>query len=186
MLSKLHLDSIAFIQDDYPFLRIITEYKLPKSPLRFDIYLPDISLAIEIQGIQHYEQNNFFHSSALSFIDANVRDREKRNLAHSNGIEILYIKYNAKNFKYLIAKKIEEKVTAMDDDDIILSFEEKYTASQIEYLCCPICKNRFQWKDEVDNILGHVKYDICCGIKFVLFKNKPNGKKYRAMKEKLR
>lgn len=182
MLSVLHLETIEILKNNFPFLRIITEHKVPNSNLRFDIFLPDISLAIEIQGIQHYEMNSFFYADSSKFLESNLRDRDKKSLALKFGVEVFYLKYDEKNYLSLILKKIEDSIRNMEDEDIIISFDNTaYSSSEIERLCCPICKNRFQWKNEVDNVLGEIKYDDCCGRRFILFKKKPNSKKYRAI-----
>lgn len=98
------------IKKTYPFLKIVLEYKMPKTILRIDIYLPDISLGIEIQGIQHYQMNSFFHKDSSSFLEANLRDKEKKAIAANNNIDILYIKYNQKKYLDIVFSKINGRI----------------------------------------------------------------------------
>ena len=168
MLSKIHLDIIDNIKKAYPFLRVILEHKMPRTALRLDIYLPDISLAIEIQGIQHYEMNSFFHKDSSSFLEANLRDKEKRAIANNNNIDILYIKYNQKKYLDIVFSKINSRILEMEEDDIMFVGSTRYSSDEIEKLICPMCKNRFDFKSITHDFLGKILFDECCGRRFIL------------------
>lgn len=74
--------------------------------LRFDFYLPEYNLCIEYNGIQHYEQRDFFGGKS-SFIDRQAKDKIKKDFCVSSGIEFIQISY--KNFnaiKDIILRKI--------------------------------------------------------------------------------
>lgn len=72
-------------------------------PLRFDFYLPDYNCCIEYNGLQHYQETNYFSSS---FIDQQYKDNIKRQYCKENNlklIEIPYTDYDKIN-KYYIKK----------------------------------------------------------------------------------
>ena len=61
-----------------------------------DFYLPDYNIAIECQGIQHFEPIDFFGGEE-KFDEQIERDRIKYNLCKNNNINIIYysnINYN--------------------------------------------------------------------------------------------
>lgn len=53
-----------------------------------DIYIPSINVAIEYQGIQHYEPVDFFGGEA-NFKNLRERDNKKINLCQKNGITLI-------------------------------------------------------------------------------------------------
>ena len=61
--------------------------------LRLDFYIPDLNIAIEVQGEQHYKSINKFGG------DDNLqktihRDKLKKSLCEKNGVKLYYIKYD--------------------------------------------------------------------------------------------
>lgn len=57
---------------------------------RLDFYLPDYSIAIECQGIQHFEPIKFFGGEdGLEY--RKKLDEKKRHLCEENGIKIIYV-----------------------------------------------------------------------------------------------
>ena len=182
MLSKIHLDIVDNIKKTYPFLKVVLEHKMPRTILRLDIYLPDISLAIEIQGIQHYEMNSFFHKDSSSFLEANLRDKEKKAIAANNNIDILYIKYNQKKYLDIVFSKINSRILEMEEDDIMFINSTRYSFEDIEKLICPMCKNRFDFKNAVHGTFGKILFDECCGRRFILIEE---GDQYFSTTEKI-
>ena len=71
---------------------------------RYDIYIPQLKLAIEYQGQQHYEQTDFF--GPLEEIQE--RDKKKKKLSDENGVNIIYWKYDEKINKKNLDDKIKE------------------------------------------------------------------------------
>ena len=76
------------------FKKIKTEYS-PKwlGKQRIDIYIPSLKLAIEYQGIQHYEPVSVFGGEE-GFKKTLLRDKRKLELANKNGIRLLYWHYS--------------------------------------------------------------------------------------------
>ena len=96
MLSSLHIDVLNYIKKKYSFLKIKTEYFVPNTNLRIDIFLEDINLGVEVQGEQHFKYIPFFHKNHNGFIDSLERDKTKNLKAFMNGIHIHYINFNEK------------------------------------------------------------------------------------------
>lgn len=61
-----------------------------KNKLSLDFYLPDYNIAIECQGIQHFEPIDFFGGKE-AFEAQKERDKIKAKLCESNGILLKYI-----------------------------------------------------------------------------------------------
>lgn len=62
--------------------------------LSFDFYLPDYNIAIECQGIQHFEPIDFAGKGVIwakqSFEEGVRRDKIKASLAKENGVMVMY------------------------------------------------------------------------------------------------
>ena len=87
--------------------KIFNFFRNGKSHLSVDFYLPDYSIAIECQGIQHYKPTNFGGKLSLNEIKDNYntqveRDKRKKELCEQNGIKIVYIDWNEKNIEKII------------------------------------------------------------------------------------
>ena len=69
-----------------------------------DFYLPKHKLAIECQGIQHFEPIEFFGGNK-AFEYRKKLDENKLNLCSENNVEMFYINYNDK-----LENKIDELI----------------------------------------------------------------------------
>ena len=75
--------------------KIIQEYVLGNQ-LRLDFYLPELNLAIEYNGAQHYRKVNHFHKDDAAFFSSLRRDEEKAFACQQLGINIIYFDYQDK------------------------------------------------------------------------------------------
>lgn len=66
--------------------------KTDKSKMSLDFYLPDYNIAIECQGIQHYNAIGMFTEEKAFKIKQ--RDKLKNELCTQHGIGVRYIKYD--------------------------------------------------------------------------------------------
>ena len=60
---------------------------------RLDIYLPELALAIEHQGEQHYRPIRAF-GGEQAFAMIKERDERKRMLCHENGVTLVYVRFD--------------------------------------------------------------------------------------------
>jgi hypothetical protein len=61
--------------------------------LELDCYLPNLRLAVEYNGKQHYEFPNVFHKTEADFIDQIYRDNLKKSLCEQNDILLVVVPY---------------------------------------------------------------------------------------------
>lgn len=59
--------------------------------LELDFYIPELKIAIEVQGKQHYEYVEFFHKSVDDFEYRKLRDTVKHDLCTGRGISLVLI-----------------------------------------------------------------------------------------------
>ena len=81
--------------------RILEEVKLPgstdvhrKGVLYLDFLIPQIKLAIEVHGQQHYEYTPFFHKNKAGFAVAQKKDDDKIAWCELNKVDIIILKYS--------------------------------------------------------------------------------------------
>ena len=60
---------------------------------RFDFFLPQYNLLIEVDGAQHYKFSKIFHKKRQDFLKAQERDRRKNSYALSHNIPLVRIPY---------------------------------------------------------------------------------------------
>lgn len=69
-----------------------------KKELPLDFYLPKYNIAVECQGIQHFDEKHYFNEvGRYSFANAHLRDKIKFNKCLENNVKLLYI-CNEKDF----------------------------------------------------------------------------------------
>lgn len=79
------------------FLRnTVTSLGLDENNLELDCYNPDLRLAVEYNGVQHYKYIPFFHKTKDSFYNQRYRDYMKRELCDKNGIVLIEVPYTVK------------------------------------------------------------------------------------------
>lgn len=61
------------------------------APQHFDVYLPDLKIAIEYHGLQHFEPVETFGGQD-AFEDRKARDEKKAKLADENDVTLLYVR----------------------------------------------------------------------------------------------
>lgn len=75
--------------------------------LELDVYIPDLKLGIEYQGIQHFEPvEHWGGRKALEKVKE--RDARKKKLCEENGIKLIYFYYYEELDKELICQKINK------------------------------------------------------------------------------
>lgn len=81
------------------------------APLQLDRFYPELNLAFEFNGRQHYEFNPYMHKNQEAFEYLQRCDRKKRRDCRRRGVKLITIKYTKKITKeYLIRRFKEEKI----------------------------------------------------------------------------
>lgn len=80
--------------------------------LELDFYIPNLQLAIEVQGIQHFVYTPFFHNTYKDFEDQIKRDESKRVFCNYQNIKLLEI-FDNNDIEELISylKNISKKAS---------------------------------------------------------------------------
>ena len=64
--------------------------------LELDCYNPELRLAVEYNGAQHYKYIPYFHKNYEQFVNQKYRDDLKRRLCNDNGIVLIEVPYTIK------------------------------------------------------------------------------------------
>ena len=72
---------------------------------RLDIYVPDLRLAIEYQGKQHFSAVEHFGGEE-GLAETLRRDRRKRSLCTANGVDVLYFKFDENTGFDAVSKRL--------------------------------------------------------------------------------
>jgi hypothetical protein len=106
--SKHHVRARELINKVYNSYGVLEEVKLPgstsahkKSVLYLDFYIPNIRIAFEVHGRQHYEHVPFFHRTKAAFILAKARDEDKAEWCELNNIELIILKYSGTDNEWI-------------------------------------------------------------------------------------
>lgn len=109
-LSKSELERIVSEYLDEINVRYIEQYTFKdckiKKLCRFDFYLVDYNIIIEVNGSQHYYKNSDFN---MSLEEQKIRDEYKKDYCKKNGIKYLEIPFwDIKNNSETYKKKINK------------------------------------------------------------------------------
>lgn len=76
--------------------------------LELDCYCPELRLAVEYNGVQHYKFVPYFHKNKEAFMNQKYRDELKRRMCRDNGINLIEVPYTVKveDIKQYITKKL--------------------------------------------------------------------------------
>lgn len=73
----------------------------------YDAYIPELKVAFEYQGQQHFEPVDFFGGKE-NFEQQVDRDKRKKQLSRENGITLIYVNYDEDVSDELIRRKLED------------------------------------------------------------------------------
>ena len=83
------------LQNNFQSLTILRNFKPPfLGKQEYDIYIPDLNIAIEYDGEQHSNEGHFFYNDRIKYLD-----RRKNVLSKRNGIKLYRISYKDINFR---------------------------------------------------------------------------------------
>ncbi len=88
--SKLHLEAMAKVEQEFGNYDILHEFPVAGSKMRFDMFLPQINVAVEAQGEQHDKYVKHFHRNRKKFAQARMRDEKKKSFCIRNQISLYH------------------------------------------------------------------------------------------------
>jgi len=80
-------------------------------PLQIDILIPELNIAVEYDGYQHYTYPNFYHKTKDAYDALLKRDKFKNSWCESNGIKLIRIKESEFN----VGLKLEDQQEFLDN-----------------------------------------------------------------------
>lgn len=90
--SGPHLRARVLIASVFSCDQVLEEVPIPGSRLRIDFYVATRSLAVEVNGRQHYERTPHFHKTKHDFRRAVRNDAEKARFCDENGIGLVVLR----------------------------------------------------------------------------------------------
>ena len=96
-----------FLKEIYPNLIVKKQYSVGDR-LSLDLYIPDLFIGFEYDGIQHSQETSFFHKNKDSFIRGQVLDSKKDDICASKGIHLIRIGYEDILSKEFILNEINK------------------------------------------------------------------------------
>lgn len=91
-VSKIQRGYGDRLRKRYPHYLILEEFPIPGSKLRIDFFLPELLLAVEVHGEQHFKFTPFFHKSIHDFMNGVKRDAQKAEWCNLNDIELIIVR----------------------------------------------------------------------------------------------
>jgi len=95
---------VRSVLEDYEVVRHARPSFLKRQHL--DIYIPELKLAIEYQGEQHFKPV-YFWGGAEGLEASQKRDEKKRGVSRKHGIEILYFSYTDEVNRELVRNRLK-------------------------------------------------------------------------------
>ena len=92
-ISKGELKVRKVVRFLFPHCNILYNNRKILNGLELDVYIPSINLAIEFNGQQHYRFTRNFHKNKDGFDDQLKRDKIKKHLCETKGINLLIISH---------------------------------------------------------------------------------------------
>jgi hypothetical protein len=94
------------VKEAFPDIRVM-HHGAPNwlRPQHFDVYMPELGIAIEYQGKQHSEPVEYFGGQE-AFIKNIERDERKRNLCEINGLRLLYVYPDTDTTRFIAELKL--------------------------------------------------------------------------------
>ena len=80
--------------------------------MEIDIYIPELNLAIEYQGIQHYKPLKHWGGEE-GFVTRRANDIRKKKLCQVHGTKLIEFSYLEKITEELVAQKLEPYIAQL-------------------------------------------------------------------------
>ena len=95
-ISKFQRQIYDWLRELYPSFSMELEKHIPKTNQRIDIYIENLTLAVECDGIQHFKPVGFYVKTIEQWDKMIESDKIKNKVLEEAGITVLRIPYNHK------------------------------------------------------------------------------------------
>ena len=103
---KKEMELLVYIHSLFGNYEIFTHHRKTLEGLELDIYIPELKLAFEYMGKQHYEWIDYFHKTKEEFELLQYRDKCKKKICKIKGITLIRIRYDEKLSEQLVLTKL--------------------------------------------------------------------------------
>lgn len=86
----------SLLKEIYPNYQIVYEYPIGDLEQRIDIFIPDLGIAIEYNGEQHYKFISHFHKDEIDWNKSVLLDKQKINYLEEKGVKLIIIPFDTK------------------------------------------------------------------------------------------
>lgn len=86
--SMIQQNAGKILVSKYSLYTILEEWPIPGSKLTIDFFIPQLRIAVEVDGSQHKKFNKFFHGTIENFRKQKERDARKKSWCEMNNIDL--------------------------------------------------------------------------------------------------
>jgi len=88
-VSKVQESALEWAKKKFGGQTFLQEFPIPKTSLRIDIFIPNLMVAIEAHGEQHFSFSKHFHKNKAGFKQAQLNDELKAKWCKLNNVELI-------------------------------------------------------------------------------------------------
>jgi hypothetical protein len=117
LMSKGSQELLALVKEIFPNQRIVLEHNVAeKGALFLDIYLPQLGVAFEFDGSQHFTYSEHFHGSLEAFRASKKRDSQKTIRCRELAISLVRVRYDEAMTKELVLDRLQQALDNKEDN----------------------------------------------------------------------
>ena len=106
--SKLQRLIYELMLEIYPSCTVIYEQPIYALNMRYDIFVKELGIAVEIDGVQHSKYVEHFHGDLHGRVSNILADKEKNKFSVENGIKLIRISDADKDWDAIKLKNLIE------------------------------------------------------------------------------
>ena len=108
---------IVIVREIFPNQKIVLEHNVAKTGSLFvDIFLPQLMIAFEYDGEQHFTYSEHFHGSQEAFRASKRRDTTKSIRCIELGITLVRVRFDDKLTKDLVVEKLQQALDNKEEE----------------------------------------------------------------------
>ena len=108
--SKLQRLIYDLLLEIYPKYTVVYEQAIHAISMRYDLFVKELGIAVEIDGIQHRKYVEHFHGDFHGRVSGILADKKKNEFSVENGIKLIRIPDDDKVWDAIRLKKLIDSV----------------------------------------------------------------------------